>query len=233
MIALTRARTSARAATWDRPEGDADIGFAHIHQGQALQIEFAEDHALAEAFHVRKPMRLASDSSVSPTSRLLRASDAARRLRMTIQSIRPRSRGETALAGLPHHFGIDAGIDDVVVVRVDLRQHGEIHETVVDRGDQRVGMGVAVAREIGVRTRAVDDDDFRAGLGEFGEGGIEARRAPRLRLPGGCPASLRWTERKSGQRQVDALAASTKCLRAASVPASVPWRASRSIAPTR
>ncbi len=63
---------------------------------------------------------------------------------------------------------------------VDLRQHREIHETVVDRRDQRVGRAMAQPAQIGVGAGAVDHHDV-AILRQIRQRGVEPRLLLHLR----------------------------------------------------
>jgi hypothetical protein len=71
------------------------------------------------------------------------------RLRITTVALGP------GLALLPHHLGVDARAQDRPGAPVDMGDNIEIDEAVVDRRDQRVGVGMRQPRQIAVGSRAV------------------------------------------------------------------------------
>ena len=82
---------------------------------------------------------------------------------------------QAALAArLADHFGIVADPDHFEGGRIDRAEHVEIDETVVERGDQRIGHRMGEPHQIGIVARRIDDDEIVAVLDRahrFGEGG--------------------------------------------------------------
>ncbi len=116
----------------------------------------------------RKPMRLASRSSTSPTARLLRASVAPEAVAHHDPVDRAAIAHGAALLRLPHHLAVEAGPRDAQRLRVHLRQQIEIDEAVVHRRDQRIRKRVSKTREMRVAARRVDHDHV-VGAGELAE----------------------------------------------------------------
>jgi hypothetical protein len=59
---------------------------------------------------------------------------------------------------LPDGLGIDAGAQDLLPLAVEPGEEIEIEEAIVQRRHQRIGMGMADARETGIAARRIDDD---------------------------------------------------------------------------
>ena len=61
---------------------------------------------------------------------------------------------------LPHHFGVMAGSHDGHAGAVHMGQHVEIEEAIVDRRNQRIGVGMGQRRQRPGAARGVDDHDI-------------------------------------------------------------------------
>ena len=72
--------------------------------------------------------------------------------------------GQALGAGALHQPGIMAHLARLAGHRVDLGQHVDVDQAVIDRSDQRIGQGMGEAREVGVEAGRVDDEEIGAVL---------------------------------------------------------------------
>src|SRR3546814_4206713 len=86
--------------------------------------------------------------------------------------------GDDALVALlPHQLAVNAGRLHLAALAIDVRQHLDVEEAVVQRRHQGVGAMVPEAAEIGVAARRIDHDEMT--VGEIVEGVLQAPRLVR------------------------------------------------------
>jgi len=104
------------------------LGWGKVEHGQASWKQLPIDHALAKTGRHAKPIRRDNASSAAAMRRLLRASVAARRLRITTQSSAAFRCSSRRLRHSHTKSLYTLGFANREAVRVDVRQKVEIHE---------------------------------------------------------------------------------------------------------
>ncbi len=134
-----------------RPDGGGEVG-----DGQAEREQLAIDHPVAQArsHPEADAARQGLDPLVHPLAVARLGGGQAVAQHHPVDGLARRRRAD--LAAVPDGFGIEAGALQLQGHRVDNAQHVEVHEAVVHRGDDQVGLAVSRAAHRGVAPGGVD-----------------------------------------------------------------------------
>lgn len=147
-----------------RRQAQRRVGPAEIKEGEAHREQLAVNHPVAEAareaeaYSGRKLLK-----SFSHRALVVRACCRKPVAHDDPVDIARDPRHRPALARVPHHFRIETGTKKLARFRVEPREKIEIDKTVIQGGDDRVGVRMRKAGQMRVGARAVDHDEMAVG----------------------------------------------------------------------